>query len=136
MTKRNLYLNVTFAVLFSVMMVTSTLHGNYGTKFLLIWVSFGGILIFTVYKVSKSYLEQSQKEIITKTKESSALVKFAKIIAASYAMAFGLSFLAFIVLLLPIGLEQISTYMENHIKVHMAVGTLICLPVVLKYLKR
>ncbi len=136
MKKRNLYLNVTFAVLFSVMMVSSTFHGNYGTKFLLIWVSFGGILIFTVYKVSKSYLEQSRNEIINKRKESSALVKFAKIIAATYAMAFGLSFLAFIVLLMPIGFEQISEYMENHIKVHMAVSTLICLPVVVKYLER
>jgi hypothetical protein len=136
MKKRDLYLNVTAAVLFSLMMVSATIHGNYGAKFLLIWLSFGVVLVLFVYKASKAHLKQSKKEKIVQRNESSLLIKFVKISAASYAMAFGLSFLAFLVLLVPIGFEVIDEYMENHFGVHMAVSTLICFPIVFKYLER
>ena len=60
MTKRNVYLNTSFAALFTLMMVTITFHGNYGAKFLTFSVSFGAIVTFITYKISRSYLKETK----------------------------------------------------------------------------
>lgn len=107
MTKKNLYLNTTFAALFSVMLVSSVLHGNYNQGLFFFSIAFGVILTFSVYRVSKSSLVQAEFGEKTDKKEASAIIKVGKILMASYALAFGISVLIALILLLPIGFEPI-----------------------------